>query len=622
MRKTIVKLDLCGSKKFADSLDRIADNSRANLLSRLIDEVRNVFPYASAYYPNGSLYNPEGDAVYVVLDKPTVALRCSVEFQKAWSSFVPSVPDCRVVIEQGDVEQVKYVERVQLIGEPFENISVSEKQYGAGDIGITQNIINHIDGTLVHFRKIGVVTVTPTRELALYRVNYEDPRLLEDSSLAHALFIADPSGQKVRERTLETLILEYFLEHGTDETNLNHINPWLEEKSCPQLTAATIHDLCVKSQYLKCDGAKVYLEPDLRSRLNAIQKDFETERSNAIEFVRGRIARNIGVSEDTLEHETNLRALIEEYLCAVFLEIRMMANYFRSTASLFERLYESSEFDYILKQAYKTEKIEQFVFFKRAFLEALKSLATSNNKYVASIFHNVLMLYYLNRNTRLAQGELRALREKQIYIDTNTLYAYRCEASVFHEIIAFALDRLKKLGASICLFDKSLEEYNSSLESALHRYRNDKGATYVWQGKYRPWIWSEYARAPGTYHHKFEFCVARHRIPRSDKPVEQMDFEGASKDLSRFGITLMRLSPYKNMQELGEIYNYVFTAKDKPDRYAPLYNQAPEDDFFHKMVLHDANCLDFLQHAGATDPHSSKRLFVTCDFALSKVRRR
>lgn len=617
MNRAIVKIDFCGSKEFFDRIRAGEKLTRHAVLEKMVEVVRQVFPHSDKHFPDGSYYSDEGDAVQLVLERPTVAVRCAIEFQKIWCGNIPNLPDLRVVIDYGEVHEGNIAGKPKLTGAVFENVAKIEKEFGPGQIGITNAIKDNVDGTLATFLKRAEVRVTPSRRVQSWLVNYENPRTLGDSALAHALFIANPIGDDVRNRTFEALIIECLLQRNPPQAKVSIINNWLSERGCPRLPNSSLTKLAANSQHLELiSGDLLVLHPDSKVRFEESREQYETEATSAMEVLRNTITPLLSSLK-----EFDFRPVVEEYLCAVCLEIRMMANYFRSTNSLFQRLSETSEFDFVLKRHFAalSDKPEEMALLKRLLLDALIKLVGKNNAYIAAIFHNVLMLYYLNRTTSTSQGSLPNLKEKRIFLDTSAFYAFRCDSMLFHDILKFSLIRMSKAGANIFLFDKSLNEYNQSLESALHNVKKNHGIGYLWK-KNVPFVWTEYLNNQSRYASNFEYCVAVHRIPKGKAPTGELDFHKAAEELKLEGIELVELLPFLSKDELGQIYNDVHTAKDAKDRPPePLFNQGV--DFFHERVLHDANCVNALINQSGDNPYASKNVFVTCDFYLARIRR-
>ncbi|MBW2331719.1 MAG: hypothetical protein JRF30_12615 [Deltaproteobacteria bacterium] len=496
------------------------------------------------------------------------------------------------------------------------------KHFSSGQIGVTEEVVERTDNTLVQFIRPATIEITKKRKINTFLANYEDPRLIKLSSLAHALFIADPSGAEVRQKAVEAMIIESLFEIGDESMSFSRFSEWIRAKQIPEPSPIEFRKIGESSKYLRCDEqGTVCYETDTRTKIQSIQAAFDSAQEKAIINVAGNVAKQSGISEELVRQRIDIKSLIEEYLCSAFLQIRMMANYFRSTRVLFERLSTYKELDYIILKYFKRvapDRPEEFIIFKRAFLEAVKTLAESNNVYIASIFHNVLLLYYLNRNSQLSRGQLAAIKEKEIYLDTNTLYAHVCKASNFNTALAFVLSKLHKLGAKVFLFDRSLIEYLGSLESTLHKYRSKSHYDFIEGG---PWIWKEFISNVGRYRSDFEYCVALHKIPKDLPKLETDFFDRARQELRKINIELIRLEPFLDKDDLGGLYYKVYDAKLKFDPSSQWYMPKYSQEQYHQIVLHDANCLNKLGHP-ATNPFSAKKLFVTCDFGLAKIRRR
>ncbi|MFZ5866426.1 MAG: hypothetical protein ACOYXY_11150 [Thermodesulfobacteriota bacterium] len=548
--KAVVKIDLCGSKEYVDKHKDADPQIRVKLLNQLQEYARGVFPEADKPYPDGSMHSAQGDAIFLILERPTVALRCAIEFMKGWHGKVPSLPDCRTIIDYGDVKESSETTRLELVGEPFENIDTIEKHFRAGQIGVTDSVIDNSDNTVVQYVSPRTFDVTSTRQITAYLVNYEDPRLMQYSSLAHALFIADASGTHIRNRAFEALLIEALVEASEDEITTPAFLEWLRSRNLPEPSPDQLDSIIAHSKFVKRPANdRVTYRGHTRTTIRSLQAEFNSAQDGAVKQIASTLATQIGISSEELQRKLNIRSLAEEYLCAVFLEIRMMANYFRSAGTLFEKTSAFNEYDYILKKHLRelSTSTDEFILFKRAFLTALKDLAQQKDKYIAAIFHNVLLLYYLNRNSRLSRGQLSAMRDKQVYLDANAFYALVCNGSSFHSIITFTIERLKKLGSKICLFDRSLHEYLDSLDYTLRKYQKSRHYEFIGGG---PWIWREFVTNPTRYRDDFEFCVALHRVP-SDCPQSECElFDLAREELKAKDIALHKLDPFVPKEEL------------------------------------------------------------------------
>jgi hypothetical protein len=216
MIATIVKIDLVGSKSVSAANQLSNPSIRKQLLEKLLEISKSNFPYSDDKYPDGSYYKAEGDAVYFILEKPTVALRAAIEFMQSWfNTKIPNLercPDCRIMIDRGDIQTVETPGGDDFVSPAFENIAVAEKGLQGGRIYVSETVMGNCDRTLARFAFYSTVQPRPTEKIVIYSVEFLDPRTTDDSSLLHALFIAHPASQVARDRILELFVLQYLLE--------------------------------------------------------------------------------------------------------------------------------------------------------------------------------------------------------------------------------------------------------------------------------------------------------------------------------------------------------------------------------------------------------------------------
>lgn len=94
---TILKIDLVGSKTFASLNENVNPEIRKQAFAKLLQISGNQFPDADKPYPGGSFYKGDGDALYYILSKASVALRGSIEFMQNWYQVaVPEYPGFRL----------------------------------------------------------------------------------------------------------------------------------------------------------------------------------------------------------------------------------------------------------------------------------------------------------------------------------------------------------------------------------------------------------------------------------------------------------------------------------------------------------------------------------------------
>ncbi|MBN2591292.1 MAG: hypothetical protein JXA96_15615 [Sedimentisphaerales bacterium] len=620
--KIVLKIDLCGSKIFFDS-HKENPEIRNEIGQKLVDSVTRIYPYADKQYPDGTMYGMQGDCTYLILDKASVAIRYSIDFLTDWYSQIDNLPDCRIVIDIGDIGEKNYGGRLELTSVAFENISIIEKIYRAGQIGVTEGVVKVSDKTIVQFINRREDS-TESRTIVSYLANYENPRIVQDSSLVHALFIASDKASDVREKAYEALIIEALLNKLEVKLPCTEIIQYLKEHQCTDISTTHIISIISKSDYLETEDSQyVKLNTEKKKDLDLVRQRFETSKKDFVDLVIDRIASAIRVHPSTIKDKFNVNELIEKYLCAIFLEIRMVANYFSSKNAFYENISSDEEFDYILKKGFfsitKGDR-EKFILIKQIFLSIIKHQHKVGNVYIASIFHNVLLLYYLNRNERYIHDQLSVLKEKKIYLDTNTYYSLRCKSSDFYDKANYCLKKCILIGMTVKLYDISVNEYNNSIESVLHNYQN----TWNIQNydiAYNPWILKEYRSNKAAYRSNFNYCVNMHYLPTGALNNRENTEESIINELKKQDIIYEKITDVINKEKLGSLYDSIFEAKKKFD---PLYKTKiipGSVEAYSEKVLHDANCIYYTKCTGDT-PFELEKSFLTCDSRLAKIRKK
>ena len=86
-------------------------------------------------------------------------------------------------------------------------------------------------------------------------------------------------------------------------------------------------------------------------------------------------------------------------------------------------------------------------------------------------FHNILAGLYLNRSFQSSPYQLERLQKRRIFIDTNVLYALRCEVSSQHNRVRYFADRLKSITVQLQVFPFTVSEFENSLEKVVVEYQ-------------------------------------------------------------------------------------------------------------------------------------------------------
>ena len=77
------------------------------------------------------------------------------------------------------------------MGRPFESISVFEKGVDDGRIYLSQAVLDSCDQTMAKFVYYRAYNLPSAPSFKVYYIDFNDPRTVEDTSLIHALFIAN-----------------------------------------------------------------------------------------------------------------------------------------------------------------------------------------------------------------------------------------------------------------------------------------------------------------------------------------------------------------------------------------------------------------------------------------------
>lgn len=610
--RTVVKIDLCGSKDHAYK----ANDREAKLrdtLDQLISLACEVFPHADAGrpFPASTYYRAEGDAVTLVLEKPTVALRSSLEFARRWWSRTPSLADCRIVAATGSL--IKSTTHGEYTGDPFVDISKAEKIAGPGDILADSDTFGRSDRTTFQFIDPRDVEIDSHRVRRFARLNYDDPRTADDSALVHAVFVAEPSAPEARSRAYEVLAIELLLSRVERTASFDEFASYLTAKGCPSPDEASMRTILGEADFIAFDNAdQLRLRPSADERLSTFRKAFDDSKRHAVDAIAEAVADGTGMHPAAVKDRVRIDVLVEKYVQAVFMEVRIMANYYRSAEQFFEILQSDPEYDYIIGRHVAPLDLDSaaLLLLKRRFLIALRTLARARNNYIAAVFHNVLLLYYLNANTRYVQRQLTRVRSKTYYLDTNALYALLVPASAYHSFLNFAVERIRKLGAPVRVLEQSVEEYNESLYSALKRFTAAHSTT-VENPQDRPWILDEFRTDPGRYGNRFEVCVRTYTVPPNTLRGGRTERPQLHEALSDSGLELAEHTPFATKEELGSLYDDVYRVKWKPES---------DLEALERKAVHDANCIARLSCDGES-PYDTDVVFITTDRRLARLRR-
>jgi len=444
------------------------------------------------------------------------------------------------------------------------------------------------------------------------------------------LFIAHPKSQAARDRILELFILEYVLEKKA-LGDFNDFNQWAKDRSYPTLPISKLEELCEESAYLNSKtssassggGTSYTLTSDGLATLEQARRDFKKARAECIKTVEQTIVKQCGTSKATEAYD--LDKIVEEYLCAIFSEIRMMANYFRETSQVFAAATELDRFDYILKRHLPFNDGKYFGEWKTAFVEGLKTASggQNGNGYVAAVFHNVLATYYLNRSTKPSADQVDKLAARQIYVDTNVLYAMKVEASTQHQAVRYFLDRLAGLQVVIRVFPFTVEEYENSLALTEQEVKKNEVSTFLL--KWNPWLYQEFMLNKGRYLGQIEVCRQRHSVSKG-KQVNPQSYDALDAELAKDNMRLdrdfVKLSQEEQDTLWSQLRQYMTASSWSIDDY---YGFIQESTKSRDKIAHDTDCIYNLNekfNAIGRDELGPKLMFITLDRGLARARKK
>lgn len=621
MQQTVVKIDLCGSKAFASAHEAKDPSIRTDALRRLLDISQTCFPNSNTPYPDGSFYKADGDAVYYLLEKPSVALRGAIEFMQLWfREAVPTLPDCRVFMDRSAIETVPVAGRVELTGRAFEHIAVVEKGRQEGRVYITDTVLDAVDATMARFTHLETVAPRPGGTLKLYFVDFDDPRTVQDSSLVHALFVAHSKGADARNRVFELFLIEYLLDRDT-MPSLGDFMGWATGKQYSLPSRSHLERLLKRSPSFENRNGQWRLAAAARQEVNDARTEYQDARRRCCAMIEKELIQ--ATRRDDASAGLPIATVVEEYLCGMFAEIRMMANYFRSTMQLFDSPPDHFDrFDYLLRRRLDEPRLAYYSEWRRGFISGLRQAAADGNQFIAAVFHNVLATYYLNRAGQTLPYQIDRLRGRAIYLDTNVLYSLLVEASPYHETTAYFIERLAKLGVRARVLPISVWEYEEALQFVERNY-DERGAKEPII-KRNPWLYQQFMSEKGRYLNSMAVCRETYSIAKGLQ-VQPDSYAQIGSRLDSKGLELetnaVELSQEEADQMWAEHRNWMTSNKWDLSRYWNFIYH----DFPPSVRRHDMTCIAALtSKVSATSPDAlgPKVMFITVDGKLWRLRKR
>ena len=596
------------------------------LFGKLSDACKAVMPNADMPYPEGSYAENRPDSALVLLDRPSVALRGAIELMQTWHNLhLSGLPDMRILVDIGDVTSTAEVSS-PIIGTPLDILKYLSLDLPAGHIYMTESAVDACDNTMATFTLNRTITLRTNGSVNVYQAIFADPRSSGDSALVHALFVAHPAAAEARARIIELFLLE-FLAEQKQMTSVNAFLSWLREKKYPILQSSQVTRILRDSSHIEShtqDDKEVYrLTTDADRFVTEARQEYISAKSVCTETVTKAILEATGV--DSALAQANLSVLLDEYLCAIFSEIRIVANYFRGTARLFDSASDTlRRFDYIIRDHLTglAEKYQEP--WRKGFLAGLRRAAEDNSTYIAAVFHSSLAAYYLNRSSQTSPFQLERLKRRTIYVDTNVLYAARVEASSYHDLVTYVIEQLSKLGVAIEVFPFSVAEYERAIASVDRAYHD--GRPEFWLETENPWLLQEFRLRSGAYLNNMSACVRAHSFAKK-KEFTEADYDVIDSTLRECGLSLERLyTPVVDgvSDRWGEYVKWMASSAWDMDRWWEFRHNAISkgDD----AVLHDVSLVENVKKEVerlGSDSLGPRVLLLTLDSEhLLRLRRR
>jgi hypothetical protein len=596
--RVVVRIDLGPDVVLSDYLKTAA-----------IEEGSATFPDGSLDFPAGSLVQSTDSILYFAIKKPSVALRSSIEFMQRWHVRVlGGSPDCRVTIDEGHVPEsgsspvLRTIDPTTLPHLPPSALYVSEA------------IVDSADRTMATFSRISLAK--RVKHSCVFRAEFEDPRTVRDSSLIHALFVAHPEAETVRKRLFELFLIEYLTINTTIEGTKAFLD-WLDDRGLPVPEANWVREIIASSEYFeRCPSGKAVcfkMRDAQAAQIEEHRKTFDDSKADCVRLVEKSIVDATHSSDSLAITDSN--TLIEEYLSAVFLEIRLMANYLRRTDQVFDSSATPlKKFEYILNRRLGGLSAAAMETWRNGFIRGLKKAAEASNVYVASLFHNVLATYYLNRSQSGIQYQRNKLRGRTLYIDTNVLYAARVQASSYCELVRYLIQQLRGLDFDLRIFPFSVQEFEHSLatvQNAIH-----DGVPEPWVLQRLPWIYQEFKLNRAAYL-TISACRQVHSIAKKEQ-VSPADYDLIDEQLKPLGVSLERDFEAVDEHSITDMWSrYVNQMGSNRWDYAKWweFRQNAINRSAH-IIRHDVltlvNVTKKAERAGA-DEFGPKALFLTLD---------
>ena len=123
---------------------------------------------ADVSYPQGSYIENRPESAFVLLDRPSVALRGGIELMQTWHNIhLSGLPDIRVLMDIGDVTWPPG-SPPRLAGAPLDLLKHLSRDLPAGHIYMTEAVVDACDNTMATFTLDRTTKPTPKTAVNVY----------------------------------------------------------------------------------------------------------------------------------------------------------------------------------------------------------------------------------------------------------------------------------------------------------------------------------------------------------------------------------------------------------------------------------------------------------------------
>jgi hypothetical protein len=585
------------------------------------------FPYSEKKYPQGSFYKAEGDAVYFILEKPTVSIRSAVEFMTDWyqRGIKQSFPESKIIIHRGRIDIISVPGGVDVVGKVFEDISVMEKTLDEGKIYVTEDVVRNSDITISKFVDYGQRQVAPGGYIRIYYVAFSDPRTFENDALAHLLFVARKESAEIRIKIFAFFLMEYLMEKG-QLRDLAEFEKWSKSKGYSVLPKEELERLLAdESKFEKATHENVptyKLKEEEAIQIKKAQEAYKGAVDQAVKTVCEEIVRETGT--DRAVEGFDIKRIMDEYLCGLFSEIRMMANYFRDTLHFYDSEAKTFErYDYVIDRHLINLDEALVNKWKRGFIKGLKIISQQESIYISAIFHNILAGYYLNRSFQSSPYQLERLQKRRIYMDTDVLYALRCEASSHHNRVQYFADRLKSINLQLRIYPFTVSEFETSLEKVVIEYKKDPHSPFLIN--WNPWLYQEFRSRPNKYLNDISVCRIMYSVTKG-YPATEENYSTINEELGKANMSLecyyKKISKEEKQNIWDALRSMILSKSGDIEDYWAVSERLTAQ--YENIIEHDVNLLENVKQLHLEDGEDElgpKVLLLTTDSKLIKCRK-